>query len=1512
MSNNKHGIIRLRRGTAAEWTASEPQPGGEVLRLGEPGYEKDTGKLKIGDGSTPWNSLAYFNAGATIDPEDIEDILGDGFLVAGTGININYNDLANSLTISTSGVSFDGHSHIISDVSGLQNALDGVNDVVEVADYGALLATVGTSGTIYVTLDTNKIYRYVSSPYSVQLGNDIDGQSAGDFSGASVSLNSNGTILAVGAPDNDDNGNDSGNVRVYVWNGNSWIQRGSDIDGEASYNYSGYSVALNNDGNILAIGAYGNNTNTGHVRVYSWNGTIWTQLGTDIDGEAIGDYSGISVNLNSDGDILAIGAYFNDGNGSNSGHVRVYSWNGSSWIQLGVDIDGEAADDLSGYSVSLSSDGNILAIGATRNDDNGSNSGHVRVYVWNGILWVQRGSDIDGEATNDFSGYSVSLNSNGNILAIGAIYNDGNGSNSGHVRVYAWNGSSWIQRGNDIDGEAANDTSGYSVSLNSDGNILAVGANGNDDNGADSGHVRVYYWDGSSWIQLASDIDGEAANDNSGISVSLNSDGNILAIGAIFNDGNTDYDSGHVRVYNLIGPYVELSRYPSEHVHVSTDITDFNSSVSGLLPVKDIIAGSGIAVSSTSGVYTINADVSGVILETIQDNLGSGFLVAGTGVQLTYNDAANTLTLDNLHTQINELSLEPQGFVNRVDSVITFDDSSRTFTIAPTGSSYDIYIEGVKVTKTLGESIVIGSGTALNYLHFDTSTGLLSNKTTGFNFDTDVPIAYIHWNSDINQSTFFGEERHGIRMDSSTHKWIHNTFGMQYIDGLSIGGYTLLGNGSSNSHAQIDISDGTLYQEDIIINITNGTGAGAFIQQLNPIAYIPVYYHLGSTGQWVRDVATTYPLKYNGTRALYNLYSGGTWTTPNVTNNRYFAMWIVGTNDINDPILAIMGQREDSSLQSAENNNNWSDINLTNIPTNELRPLYRLIFVTNDTFTNTPKSSLQSILDLRKSIITATYGVSQNDHGNLFGLGDDDHYQYIHINEARSIDAVHTFTNGLTISSGLLSAASGSFTSLNVNGTGVSLNGHTHTSSNITDFNSSVSGLLPSISGSGYVTTSFVNNIYTISVTGLQPSGSYANSIHNHISADITDFSNSVSGLLPVKDIVSGSGILVSTNSGIYTIASSGGIIITNYTDNRVLTSTGTSNEINAETNLTFDGTILAVSGIIDIDNLRLDGNTISSQNSNGNIIIQPSGIGSIQRDSGGNVRGEYANDWQTVRSTGTMVAKGDYSVICGGANNISDGSYSFIGGGDDNETTSNYNVVVGGINNYAGGTYTVIGGGEQNSANSSANTIAGGSSNIVEDYSPYSSIGGGQSNYIHWYASHNTIGGGYQNESYNSNYATIPGGFNGKTSHYGALCHAAGKFAANGDAQHMILVARRSTNTNTPALLYLDGSLRPITVPPKTTWTFEIKVSAYNDTDNEGGWWIFRGGIRRNASAQTSLIGGLITESFAESSLSSANITVVANDTTETLDINVTGISGKTIRWVAVIDISQVSTGSP
>ena len=62
------------------------------------------------------------------------------------------------------------------------------------------------------------------------------------------------------------------------------------------------------------------------------SGSAWDQLGQDIDGEAAGDRSGFSVSLA--GNRLAIGAYQNDGNGSNSGHVRIYEWSGSAWDQL--------------------------------------------------------------------------------------------------------------------------------------------------------------------------------------------------------------------------------------------------------------------------------------------------------------------------------------------------------------------------------------------------------------------------------------------------------------------------------------------------------------------------------------------------------------------------------------------------------------------------------------------------------------------------------------------------------------------------------------------------------------------------------------------------------------------------------------------------------------------------------------------------------------------------------------------------------------------------------------------------------------------------------------------------------------------------------------------------------------------------------------------------------------------------------------------------------------------------
>jgi hypothetical protein len=383
-----------------------------------------------------------------------------------------------------------------------------------------------------------KSYEYASWN---QVGSDIDGEAAYGQFGRSVSISSDGTRVAIGAPFN---GN--GQVRIYSESGGTWSQVGSDIDGGAAYDESGFSISLSSDGTRVAIGAprtdWGGND---HVRVYAESSGVWNQVGSDIDGEAGTDLSGHSVSMSSDGTRVAIGAILNDGNGSNSGHVRVYAESSGVWNQVGSDIDGEAVGDQFGYSVYMSSDGSRVVIGAPYNDGNGTNSGHVRVYAESSGAWAQVGSDIDGEAASDYFGHSVSMSSDGTRVAIGAKNNDHNGTNSGHVRVYAESGGLWTQVGSDIDGEAANDFFGHSVSMSSDGTRVAIGAILNDGNGSNSGHVRVYTESGGVWNQAGSDIDGEAVGDQSGYAVSMSSDGSRVVIGAPFNTS-----AGHVRVYS--------------------------------------------------------------------------------------------------------------------------------------------------------------------------------------------------------------------------------------------------------------------------------------------------------------------------------------------------------------------------------------------------------------------------------------------------------------------------------------------------------------------------------------------------------------------------------------------------------------------------------------------------------------------------------------------------------------------------------------------------------------------------------------------------------------------------------------------------------------------------------------------------------------------------------------------------------------------------------------------------
>jgi hypothetical protein len=338
-----------------------------------------------------------------------------------------------------------------------------------------------------------RVYEWNAGSW-VQKGGDINGTVIDDYMGSSVSISADGNTLIAGA-------SGSGYTRVFEWDGLVWVQKGADIIGEEVDDSFGSETSISDNGNVVAVGAPlndGTGVDAGHVRVFDWSGGQWVQRGTDIDGDAEQNNCGWSLSLSANGDVIGIGSHTNDNaTGIEAGHTRVYQWVSSDWVQMGDNIEGEAPFDHSGRSVSLNADGSIVAIGADLNDaDVGFQPqiGHVRVYEWTGSIWTQKGGDIDGQSNSEWFGYSVELSDDGNTLVASAPNALGIGQSvgTGITRIYQWNGTDWVQKGGDINAEAHGDFSGWSVSMSSDGSLVCIGGLGNDGNGGSSGHTRVF------------------------------------------------------------------------------------------------------------------------------------------------------------------------------------------------------------------------------------------------------------------------------------------------------------------------------------------------------------------------------------------------------------------------------------------------------------------------------------------------------------------------------------------------------------------------------------------------------------------------------------------------------------------------------------------------------------------------------------------------------------------------------------------------------------------------------------------------------------------------------------------------------------------------------------------------------------------------------------------------------------------------------------------------------------
>ena len=596
-------------------------PDGNILAIGDPWHGSST------------NSYSTF----------------DGMVSVYRNVNGNYVQVGSEILGQPSGNGHLGHSV----------SLSGDGNILAV---GTPYGGVGGFVSIY----------YNNDGEWTQIGSDIASDKSGAGFGFSVSLSSNGNVVAIGAPYfNDSGNNDAGQVKIYENLGGNWTQIGNGIIGENNVRYCGWSVSLSSDGNVIAIGSPENNTEYagiyGRVKIYKNINNEWSQIGDEILGENQYDYLGTSVSLSSDGNVVAIGAPGNDANGSSSGHARVYENINSVWTQIGGDIEGEGTEDLLGHYVSLSPDGNFIAVGAPGdNGDPSADKGYARVLKningeWvkicndiigstsGGFAWslslisdgnkivigtqssnvvtiyytdqnLAQGLGILGEAAYDVSGESISLSCNGNLVAIGAPYNDGNGSLSGHVRVYEKNDSNWIQIGSDIDGEDSNDWFGRSVSMSCDGNIVAIGA---------QSYVKVFENISGLWSQIGTNISGE------GESVSLSSNGKVLAVGSPSNSTNGN-KKGSVNIYeNISGVWTMIGNT------IYGELLDaaFGQSVS-LSDTREIMAAFG-----GSRVLNVNIPVNDYV--KVYKNTGNNWTQIGSDITENNNGNGGSVSLSS-------------------------------------------------------------------------------------------------------------------------------------------------------------------------------------------------------------------------------------------------------------------------------------------------------------------------------------------------------------------------------------------------------------------------------------------------------------------------------------------------------------------------------------------------------------------------------------------------------------------------------------------------------------------------------------------------------------------------------------------------------------------------------------------------------------------------------------------------------------------------------------------------
>jgi len=458
------------------------------------------------------------------------------------------------------------------------------------------------------------------------------------------------------------------------------------------------------------------------------------------------------------------------------------------------------------------------------------------------------------------------------------------------------------------------------------------------------------------------------------------------------------------------------------------EIVSNNSKVSESTTVTDTNT-----LDLTLNTYNITADLkyedsatidltdsaSGLKAEVSTDSINDTHIDWGTGanqvsaVDVPIEDVAENFTGIEVETALTELTTreewEANGFEDRDDSTLAWNDGTYTLSIQPTATNFTYWVEGIKYVST-GDTVQIDNtkeGIHVIYYVGDTLTSM-ANPTEGdigSIIRRQAIACIIYWDTSTATAIYVGEERHGKVMSPETHAYLHFLEGLRYVSGLGLNTFSVDGTGITVD-AQFGVDSGAVSDEDLYLPST----------AVLPTTGCPIYHQTG-TGEWNKTVVAGFSVRTfdntDATRLAWNEFTGGAWQLTEVDNNDFVLCHIFATTEKDTPMIAIMGQAEYNTKRLARQGalTEIRSLVLDDLLFPEIRPIATIIFQTNTGYVSTVNAKVVSTdegddyIDWRSETISRTE-VSTSDHGALTGLDADDHTQYSLVDGTRAFTGV--------------------------------------------------------------------------------------------------------------------------------------------------------------------------------------------------------------------------------------------------------------------------------------------------------------------------------------------------------------------------------------------------------------------------------------------------------------------------------------------------------------------------